>query len=71
MRLQSNGSWITYQHLSDGLQPLMVLGTWTWDAGGVPQGSLLGRTTVITGWRVNRLIFQPRKGDFAQTIAQT
>lgn len=21
MRLQCNGSWITYQHLSDGLQP--------------------------------------------------
>lgn len=67
MRLQCNESWITYQHLSDGLQPLMVFGTRTWDAGGVPQGSLLGRTSVITSWRVKRLIFQPCKRDFAQT----
>jgi len=28
-------------------------------------------TSVITGWRANRLIFQPCKRDFAQTIAQT
>lgn len=61
MRLQCNGSWVAYQHLSDGLRPITVFRrrsmTRTWDTGVVPQGSLLGLTSVITGWSANQLIF--------------
>lgn len=74
MRLQCNGSWVTYQRLSDGLWPITVFRrlymTRTRNAGRSASGFATGSHNC--DYRLaceSQLIFQLCKEDFARMIA--